>query len=227
MPLERPPSLVIFDCDGVLIDSELIFCAVDAEALTGLGHPTGPGDIARRFAGVPHRDAWATIANEIGFTQPEHWIEDILAECERRMEHELKPIAGAAPLLSDLSALGTRFCVASSTGLAALRRNLERCGLLERIDPNVFSVTQVRRPKPAPDVFLHAAAQMGTDPSDCIVVEDSVAGVTAARRAGMPVVGFLGGGHVYDDLGSRLLAAGAADLAADMAALSVALGVRS
>ena len=108
MPLERPPTLVIFDCDGVLIDSELIFCAVDAEALTGLGHPTGPGDIARRFAGVPHRDAWATIANEIGFTQPEHWIEDILAECERRMEHELlAPVRARADYYFFAAANGT------------------------------------------------------------------------------------------------------------------------
>jgi HAD superfamily hydrolase (TIGR01509 family) len=223
--LDRAPSLVIFDCDGVLIDSEVIFCAVDADALTGLGHPTGPRDIARRFAGIPHRVAWDTISAEIGFAQPDRWIDDILAECERRMEQELQPIEGAAQLLADLSQVGIASCVASSTGLAGLRRNLERCNLLALLDPNVFSVTQVRRPKPAPDVFLHTAAQMGADPSACLVVEDSVAGVTAARRAGMRTLGFLGGGHVYDGLGSRLLAAGAAGLADDMAEVATALGI--
>ena len=220
------PSLVIFDCDGVLIDSEAIFCAVDAEALTGLGYPTAPRDIARRFAGVPHRVAWDTISAEIGYTQPVRWVDDILAECERRIEEELQPIAGAARLLADLSAAGSAFCVASSTGLASLRRNLERCDLLAMLDPNVFSVTQVRRPKPAPDVFLHAAAQMGADPGECLVIEDSVAGVTAARRAGMQALGFLGGGHVYDGLGERLRAAGATGVADDMVGVSATLGMQ-
>jgi HAD superfamily hydrolase (TIGR01509 family) len=225
MHSDRAPSLVIFDCDGVLIDSELIFCAVDAEALTRLGHPTQPRDIARRFAGIPHRVVWDTLAAEIGFSQPVTWLDDILAECERRMERELRPVPGVAELLPNLAASGIRFCVASSTGLPALRRNLERCGLLAVLDPYVFSVSQVRRPKPAPDVFLHAAAQVGADPAECLVIEDSVAGVVAARRAGMNALGFLGGGHAYDGLGARLREAGAIEVIDDTAQLAARLRV--
>ncbi|MEO5808102.1 HAD family phosphatase [Devosia sp.] len=201
--------LVIFDCDGVLIDSEVIYCAVDAEALTGLGHPTSAADIARRFTGVTHREAWETISAEIGFEQPDDWLQGIAAECKRRLAEDLQPIAAAGDTVRTLKGRGVDLCVASSTRLDALRTNLGHAGLLELVDPHVFSASQVKRSKPAPDVFLHAAAQMGFDPGECLVVEDSVAGVTAARRAGMRVLGFIGGGHAYDGLTERLGEAGA------------------
>jgi HAD superfamily hydrolase (TIGR01509 family) len=201
--------LVIFDCDGVLIDSEAIYCSVDAAALTDLGHPTTPGDIARRFTGVPHHVAWSTLATELGFEQPPDLLDRIRAECLRRFDTELVAITDAAEALRTVVALGHATCVASSTSLAGLRRNLERTGLLELLDPHVFSASQVKRGKPAPDVFLYAASQMGADPADCLVIEDSVAGTTAARRAGMDVVGFTGGSHVDDELADRLQAAGA------------------
>ncbi len=92
------------------------------------------------------------------------------------------------------------------------------------VTPNVFSVSQVKRSKPAPDVFLFAASQMGFDPNDCIVVEDSVAGVTAARRAGMRSIGFVGGGHAYDALQARLSEAGAASICSSMAEIGDAIG---
>ena len=111
-------------------------------------------------------------------------------------------------------------CVASSTGLPLLRQNLDRTGLLPFFDPGVFSVTQVKRGKPAPDVFLYAASQMGADPSRCIVVEDSLAGVTAARRAGMDVIGFMGGGHSSPALRATLMQAGARRIAASAAELA-------
>jgi HAD superfamily hydrolase (TIGR01509 family) len=202
--------LVIFDCDGVLIDSE---------AMTRLGHPTEPGDIARRFAGVPHSTAWATLSEEIGFAQPADWIDTILAECARRMETELQAIAGASDVLASLTRAGHAVCVASSSSTSTLETNLQRTGLWPQVAPHVFSVTQVKRPKPAPDVFLHAAAQMGFDPADCLVIEDSVAGITAARRAGMAVCGFTGGGHVYDELPGRLTEAGASHVCTTMPAI--------
>lgn len=215
--------LVIFDCDGVLIDSEVIYCTVDAERLTRLGHPTSAADIARRFTGIPHRRAWEILSAEIGFTQPAGWIEDILAECERRFASELRAIAGAAETLTELSRAGAGICVASSSSLADLHRKLGQVGLLTHLAPHIFSVTQVRRPKPAPDVFLYAASQLGADPADCLVVEDSVAGVTAARRAGMRVLGFLGGGHVYEALGQHLVQAGAAQVLGSMAEVRSAI----
>nr|WP_295889423.1 HAD family phosphatase [uncultured Devosia sp.] len=217
--------LVIFDCDGVLIDSEVIYCAVDAEALTRLGHPTTPGDIARRFTGVTHREAWNTISAEIGFDEPADWLQTIAEECKRRFATDLMAIAGAGEAIGALRAFGAEICVASSTRLEALRTNLDHAGMLDLVDPYVFSASQVRRSKPAPDVFLHAAAQMGCDPARCLVVEDSVAGVTAARRANMTVLGFIGAGHAYDGLGQALLEAGAAQICASMAEVTAAAKV--
>jgi HAD superfamily hydrolase (TIGR01509 family) len=201
--------LVIFDCDGVLIDSEAIFCSVDADALSRLGYPTTASQISERFAGVPHRIAWGELAAEFDLQLPEDWIDNLLLECEHRLQYQLAPMPGAANAMKKILERGDQVCVASSTELASLRNNLERTGLLTWFDPHVFSVSQVRRPKPAPDVFLFAASQMGFDPADTIVVEDSVTGVHAAKRAGMRVLGFTGGGHAYDALASRLTEAGA------------------
>ena len=217
--------LVIFDCDGVLIDSEAIFCAVDAEALTKLGHPTAASTIAERFAGIPHRTAWQTLADEHRLNLPDCWLDDLLRECDRRFITELKAIAGAADAITKIKNHGHEVCVASSTDLTPLADNLDRTGMLGHVTPNVFSVSQVKRSKPAPDVFLFAASQMGFDPTDCIVVEDSVAGVTAARRAGMRSVGFIGGGHAYDTLQMRLLDAGAACICSSMAEISDLIGL--
>lgn len=201
--------LVIFDCDGVLIDSEAIFCAVDAEVLTRLGHPTTAATISERFAGVPHQIPWRQLSAELNLQLPENWIDDLLLECQRRFPAELAPITGAARAVKTIVERGDQVCVASSTELFSLRENLDRTGLLPLLAPHVFSVDQVKRPKPAPDVFLFAASQIGFDPIDTIVVEDSVAGVLAARRAGMRVLGFTGGGHAYNSLASRLMEAGA------------------
>jgi HAD superfamily hydrolase (TIGR01509 family) len=212
--------LAIFDCDGVLLDSEVIFCAVDAEALTGLGHKTTALEIAERFAGIPHRQAWRDLAEQYDLQLPDLWVDDILKECDRRFATQLQPINGAAEAIAEVTTQGHAVCVASSTALDALRANLARTGMLERLDPHVFSVSQVKRSKPAPDVLLFAASQMGFDPGDCIVIEDSVAGVTAARRAGMTAIGFMGGGHAYAGLAARLLEAGAAQVCATMADLS-------
>ncbi len=208
--------LVIFDCDGVLIDSEAIFCAVDADALTRLGHATTASEISERFAGVPHQTAWNQLSSELNLKLPENWVGNLLLECDRRFQTELAPISGAANAIRAILERGEQACVASSTELSSLRVNLDRAGLLTLIEPNVFSVSQVKRVKPAPDVFLYAASQMGFDPSETIVIEDSVAGVLAAKRAGMRVFGFTGGGHAYGSLASRLSQAGAAFVCSSM-----------
>lgn len=213
--------LVIFDCDGVLIDSEVIFCAIDSEALARLGHTVAPAEIARRFCGTPHHVAWSTLAAELGFTVEDSIIEEIKAESARRFVTELRAIPGAAEAIAAAAGLGHPPCVASSTGLPNLRRNLETAGLLPLVDPHVFSASQVKRGKPAPDVFLYAASQMGADPADCLVIEDSIHGVTAARRAGMKVVGFTGGGHADPELAQRLRAAGAGRSFATMTEIAV------
>jgi HAD superfamily hydrolase (TIGR01509 family) len=212
--------LVIFDCDGVLIDSEIIFCAVDSEALARLGHVMAPSEFARRFCGTPHQVAWAALSAEFGFVVPDHLIDEVKAECARRFETELKAIPGAAEAIAAAGAFGHPPCVASSTSLPNLRRNLETAGLLAKVDPHVFSASQVARGKPAPDVFLYAASQMGADPADCLVIEDSVFGVTAARRAGMRVVGFVGASHADAGLPQRLQAAGAGRIFDTMAEIT-------
>ncbi|MGR9363652.1 HAD family hydrolase (plasmid) [Rhizobium leguminosarum] len=216
--------LVIFDCDGVLIDSEAIFCAVDAEALTNLGYPTSTSTISERFAGIPHRIAWQRLAEEHGLNLPDSWVDEILRECDRRFASDLKAIAGAPETIAEIKNSGHKVCVASSTELAALVNNLERTGVFAHVTSNVFSVSQVKRSKPAPDVFLFAASQMGFDPSDCLVVEDSVAGVMAATRAGMRSIGFIGGGHAYPSLPARLSGAGAASICSSMAEIRDVIG---
>ncbi|MCC7272801.1 MAG: HAD family phosphatase [Alphaproteobacteria bacterium] len=212
--------LVIFDCDGVLIDSEVIYSAVDAAMLTTLGHPTAPAELSRRFTGVPHRDVWRILAAELGFAPPDDLFPQIEAECRRRFAEELAAIPGAADTVRTAAALGHATCVASSTGLSGLRANLASAGLLDLFGDAVFSASQVRRGKPAPDVFLYAASQMGADPADCLVIEDSVAGATGARRAGMAVVGFTGGSHADAELADRLRAAGAGHVKGAMAELA-------
>ncbi|MGE0717619.1 MAG: HAD family hydrolase [Alphaproteobacteria bacterium] len=209
--------LVIFDCDGVLIDSEIIYSEVDAAMLTRLGHPTRPEEISRRFTGVPHRDLWRILADELGLVTSDALFAAIGDECRRRFAEELAAIPGAAEAVRVAGALGHETCVASSTALPSLRANLATAGLIDLFGDNVFSASQVRRGKPAPDVFLFAASQMGADPADCLVVEDSVAGATAARRAGMAVVGFTGGSHADPELAGRLRDAGAGHIQPTMA----------
>lgn len=202
--------LVIFDCDGTLIDSEIIASAIDAEALTRLGRPTTPAEFSRRFTGIPYRDIWALIEQELGRPLPDGFLEEMKIVSHKRFAEELTVIDGVHDAVAAVAGLGLKRCIASSTQLEGLRRNLTTTGLIDVFDPHVFSASQCARGKPAPDVFLLAASQMGADPADCLVVEDSVAGVTAARRAGMPVIGFTGGGHADDELADRLSAAGAA-----------------
>ena len=205
--------LIIFDCDGVLIDSEILAARLEAEAITGLGLPMSAETICARFAGTTTKEVWQTLERELGRPLPPSFFESHLAHVRDVFARDLQPIAGARVAVSSLS---LPFCVASSTRLPALIDNLATCGLVDLFDGRVYSASQVKRAKPAPDVFMFAASQMGADPTDCLVIEDSVAGVTAARRAGMRVVGFVGGSHVTPGHAERLTAAGAAETFAHM-----------
>ncbi|WP_333822032.1 HAD family hydrolase [Pinisolibacter sp.] len=199
--------LVIFDCDGVLIDSEIVVARLEAEAMTGLGLPISVETVCARFAGTTTKEVWETIERELGRPLPAGFLEAHLARVREVFARELKPVPGAHAMVE---ALDLPCCVASSTRLPALIDNLATCGLAHLFDGRIYSASQVKRAKPAPDILMYAASQMGADPADCLVIEDSVAGVTAARRAGMEVVGFVGGGHVTAGLADRLRAAGAA-----------------
>lgn len=198
--------MIIFDCDGVLVDSEIISNAIDAELMTEAGWPVTASDLIRDYIGRPKAEIWADIAGQRGTKWPEGLLDRADRLLLERMETELRPVAGMADALRRLP---QRKAVASSSALPKLRRSLEICGLLDFFEPTIFSASQVARGKPAPDVFLFAAKQCGVDPADCVVLEDSVAGVTAALAAGMRVLGFTGGLHSYTGHKENLLNAGA------------------
>ncbi len=212
--------LVIFDCDGVLIDSEIVAARLEAAAITELGLPMTAETICARFAGTTTKEVWQTLERELGRPLPPGFFEAHLAHVREVFSRELEAIPGARRAVEGLD---VPCCVASSTRLPALIDNLATAGLVDLFDGHIFSASQVRRPKPAPDVFLFAASQMGADPAECLVIEDSVAGVTAARRAGMTVVGFVGGGHVTHGLADRLRAAGASAIIPGMGDLAAAI----
>ncbi|MDH7795922.1 MULTISPECIES: HAD-IA family hydrolase [unclassified Beijerinckia] len=209
-------DLVIFDCDGVLINSEEIASHVCADAVAELGLIMTPYDYASRYAGMPVAEAWRRVEADSGRPLPEGFREKVDTEIHRRFDIELAAIDGMAEVLR---ASSYPRCVASSTRLSLLQKNLAKTGLIQFFERGVFSVSQVKRGKPAPDVFLFAASQMGADPARCVVIEDSVAGVTAGRRAGMDVIGFMGGGHSSPAIKASLEQAGARRIAANAAML--------
>ena len=199
-------ALVIFDCDGVLIDSEILAARVHAAAFAALGHDISVEDLLHRFTGVPDAEMYVTLEQEWGCTLPANYDATAKEGVTAAYQRELQAIDGVH---AAVAALDRPICVASSSSPTKLRFGLTLVGLYDRFAPNIFSASQVRRGKPAPDIFLFAAEQMRTDPADCLVIEDSVAGVKAARAAGMPVLGFTGASHCLADHGDRLIAEGA------------------
>jgi HAD superfamily hydrolase (TIGR01509 family) len=185
-----PVELVIFDCDGVLIDSERLAVKVDVVALRELGWPLSEAEVIARFVGRSDREARHTIEGHLGRKLPEGWTERVQQRYREVFAAELAPVDGVVEALDQI-ALPT--CVASSATRDHLRYTLGLTGLYERFAGRIFSADDVARGKPAPDLFLHAAAAMATDPAACVVVEDSRPGVEAARAAGMRVLAFAGG----------------------------------
>ncbi|MBL0404005.1 HAD family hydrolase [Microvirga aerilata] len=197
--------LLIFDCDGVLVDSEGLSCQLDAELLTEFDVPYTAEDVAREFIGVSLKDQVARIEGKHGIRLPADFSERLNRRLFARFETDLEPIEGVREAIL---ALPVPRCVASSSVPERIALSLRVTGLSDLFD-HIFSATQVPRGKPAPDLFLHAAAQMGAVAQECVVVEDSTAGVQAAVAAGMQVIGFTGGGHCGPEHGDKLRAAGA------------------
>jgi HAD superfamily hydrolase (TIGR01509 family) len=210
------PDLVIFDCDGVLIDSEIIACRADAACFAEIGLPVTLEDIRERYVGTSASFMFADVEARFSCKLPEDFAERIRVAIEAAFEAELTAMPGVE---AALDALPGRRCVASSSGLDRLRHALSLVGLYDRFAPHIFSATQVQSGKPAPDLFLFAARQMGADADRCLVIEDSIVGVKAAVAAGMRVLGFAGGAHCGPQHAERLLAAGAIDVVAEMRAL--------
>ena len=209
-------DLVIFDCDGVLIDSEVIAGRVHAAELAACGFPVNAADIVQRFVGIRDRDMYQVLEREHGRPLPPGYNARAKARIAELYRSELKAIAGVA---AALEAIHLPVCVASSSSPEKLELGLGLVGLWERFAPHVFSARQVARGKPAPDLFLFAAERMGVAPERALVIEDSVAGVTAARAAGMTAFGFCGGAHCGPGHDEGLIAAGASLVFADMARL--------
>ncbi|MDH4077435.1 MAG: HAD family hydrolase [Acidimicrobiia bacterium] len=204
-------EVVIFDCDGVLVDSEVIAIEVEAELLTAAGFALTVDDIADRFVGLSYRDMMAELASEFGRPVPDELDGRIQSETLASFPDRLRAVVGVEALLEQMQLAR---CVASSSDLDRIRLSLAVTALDRFFEADdLFSAQMVDNGKPAPDLFLHAAAKLGVDPRSCLVIEDSPHGVQAARRAEMPVIGFLGGGHARPSLHDRLVAAGADHIA--------------
>ncbi|MEU6403748.1 HAD family hydrolase [Streptomyces sp. NPDC046985] len=184
-------DLVLFDNDGVLVDSEPLSNRHLAAYLTELGHPTSYEDSLRDYMGSAMHRIHDLVLERTGNRLPEDFDDVFHARVFAAFRRELKPVAGVADVLAKLAADGTPYCVASSGSHQRIRVGHETTGLDRWFDDSrIFSAEDVGRGKPAPDLFLHAAERMGVAPARCAVVEDSPLGVQAARAAGMDVYGF-------------------------------------
>ena len=194
-------ELVIFDCDGVLVDSELITNRVFAALLQELGLPLTPEFIFENFVGRSMQQCWEQVAGMLGKEVPEHWRHEFQLRTTAALAAEVQAVHGIEAVLDSLQ---VPYCVASSGSHAKMATTLGATGLLPRFSGRIFSATDVARGKPAPDIFLHAASRCGVQPRDCAVIEDSPAGVAAGVAAGMTVYGYCACTHE-----PRLLEAGA------------------
>jgi HAD superfamily hydrolase (TIGR01509 family) len=191
-PRQSRPGLVIFDCDGVLVDSEPISISALADLVNEAGGRISEDEAFAAFLGLSMESVRDLLRTSYGFDLTDGHRETFRERLNRRFMDELRPVPGVQWAIGRL---GCPVCVASSSGLDRIRLALGVTGLLELLEPNLYSASMVERGKPAPDLFLHAARRMGVAPLDCVVVEDSPAGVTAAKAAGMRVIAFTGGRH--------------------------------
>jgi HAD superfamily hydrolase (TIGR01509 family) len=185
-----PISLVIFDCDGVLVDTERIAVRIDVVVLARLGWTLTEAEVIDRFMGRTDAEMTRQIETHLGRRLPPDWEEPFRHLYRDAFAAELAPVPG---IVEALDAIALPTCVASSGTHEKIRFTLGLTGLYERFAGRIFSASEVARGKPAPDLFLHAASRMGVAPADCAVVEDSRYGVEAARAAGMRAFGYAGG----------------------------------
>jgi HAD superfamily hydrolase (TIGR01509 family) len=183
-------DLVMFDCDGVLVDSERISVRIDVRVLGELGWPMSEAEVVERFVGRSESYMVGEIERHLGHPLGDGWEDGFQHLYREAFEAELEPVAGVTDALD---AIDLATCVASSSSHERLERTLALTGLLEHFRGRIFSADDVVNGKPAPDLFLHAAAAMGVPPARCAVVEDSVFGVEAARAAGMHTFAYAGG----------------------------------
>ena len=197
---QAPPNLAlaIFDCDGVLVDSEVISNSVLAQMLTEQGLPTTLAEARRDYQGLLLADVVADAESKLGRALPADWLERYERERSVAFRDGLRPVAGVRQAVERVQVAGVAVCVASQGKLEKTRLSLQITGLHDLFeDDALFSAYQVPRGKPHPDLFLHAASEMGANPSGCVVVEDTPSGVRAAAAAGMRVLGYSADGDEH------------------------------
>lgn len=205
--MTSPFDLIIFDCDGVLVDSERLAVRIEVEILADLGWELTEADIVERFVGRSHEYMTAEVSRHIGRELALDWDDAYTPLYRAAFEEELTPVAGIVEALDAIAAASLPTCVASSGSHDKMRITLGLTDLYERFEGRIYSASEVSKGKPAPDLFLHAASRMGSQPERCAVVEDSAPGVEAGLAAGMSVFAFGGGVTAPDKvalLGSTL-----------------------
>lgn len=214
------PDLIVFDCDGVLVDSEVLSIGGVVSVLNEAGVPATYAMISRYF-GMKQADIMLKVSEETGHDIPIAVSARIWPAIRDRFEAELRPMPGLADFLRRHPDVAR--CVASSSGPDRIRNSLRLTGLAPFFGENIFSSSQVARGKPEPDLFLFAAASMGVDPARCIVIEDSRFGVAGAIAAGMKAIGFAGGSHIEPHHAQALAEAGAVYVERDWEAIEARL----
>ncbi|MCA1489624.1 HAD family hydrolase [Sinorhizobium alkalisoli] len=211
-------DLIIFDCDGVLVDSEIIASEVQAALVSEAGYPISIDEMNERFAGMTWRDTLLTIEKEANVPLSASLIDKVDTILDQRLARDVRIIDGVLPVLMQLT---LPHCICSNSTSERLATMLGKVGIRDHFGPHIYSARDLGpdRVKPKPDIFLHGAAQFGRDPSRVLVIEDSVHGVHGARAAGMRVVGFTGGKHTYPSHADRLTDAGAETVISRMASL--------
>jgi HAD superfamily hydrolase (TIGR01509 family) len=194
------PDLIVFDCDGVLVDTEVLQVVIEARVMTEIGWPMEPGEVVRRWMGraasVQHDDIVSRLGQEAALRHEELARQQVRESFDR----DLVEVEGISDLLDVLDAAGVPTCVASSGSHDRMRLTLGITGLADRFEGRIFSALEVEHGKPAPDLFLHAATRMGASPERCVVLEDSAYGVQAGVAAGMRVLGYGSGLAAHDSL---------------------------
>jgi HAD superfamily hydrolase (TIGR01509 family) len=215
------PELVIFDCDGVLVDSEVIAYRIFAECLNEAGIMLSIDEAMAFGVGKSATILAAAAEKEFGRSLPVNFIENLRARVMAAFTQELKAVEGIIELLA---ALKLKRCVTSNSHIDWVRHALMTAGLSPHLEPHIYTAAMVERGKPAPDLFLYAAAQHDVRPERCLVIEDSLSGVVAALAAGMPVIGFVGRSHIRPGHADAMRDAGCVEVFARMVDLACYLG---
>jgi HAD superfamily hydrolase (TIGR01509 family) len=216
------PAAILFDFDGVIADSEAVSSLVFAEALTAAGLPTTREEAADHYTGLHRDDTLRVIEALWGERAPADIAERIARHADMVFARGIDPVPGALDFIAGLGALPV--AIGSSSTTAYLNGLIAAYGLTARFGPHVYSGREhVTRGKPHPDIYLHAAAALGADPRDCLIVEDSPVGARAAVASGATVVGLCAGGHCRPGHGERLRAVGVHHVAADYAKIKALL----